>query len=171
MAVGWAWTKTPIGAVMSIIARSLITVSLLFVPGAIFGQTNQSAPEQGDSNMSCVERLEIPGYPALAAQARIQGTITVSVALASDGRVGKVETEAASKYSQARSLFGTPVWKAIREAKFRADCGGKTVRLIFHFDLEGIAGLQTRASVLFGYPNTFWIIAAAQLVQPTVGRP
>ncbi len=163
--------KTPVKAVMSITARNLITVSLLLVPGAILGQTKQPAPEQNDSNMSCVERLEIPGYPVLAAQARIQGTITVSVALTTDGSVGKVETEVASKYSQARSLFGTPVWKAIREAKFRSDCAGKTVRLIFHFDLEGTAGLQTKGTVLFGYPNTFWIVAAAPLFQPTVGRP
>src|SRR5262245_10855419 len=105
---------------------SLITVSLLLVPGVINGQIKPTAREQGDFNVSCVERLEIPGYPALAAQARIQGTITVSVALTTDGKVEKVETEAASMYMQARSLFGTPIWKAIREAKFRRDCSGKT---------------------------------------------
>lgn len=41
-----------------------IAASLLLMPGAIFGQTKQAAPEQGDSTVSCVERLEIPGYPA-----------------------------------------------------------------------------------------------------------
>ena len=121
---------------------------------------------QAESNAACIERLEIPLYPPLAAQARIEGTITLSVLLTSGGKVEQVDTEIASKYSQARNLFATPVWKVIKEAKFRPNCAGKTVRLVFHFDLEGVSPGNLRASTSFGFPNTFWIVAEALHFQP-----
>jgi hypothetical protein len=35
--------------------------------------------QEADSNMSCVERLEMPVYPKLAEAARIRGSVTATV--------------------------------------------------------------------------------------------
>jgi hypothetical protein len=131
-----------------------------------FGQGNNGPQPLDVTNVACVERMEVPRYPALAAQARIEGTIKAAVLLTTAGAVEKVDTETTSKYSQAKSLFGAPVWKAIREAKFHSDCAGKTVTFVFHFSLQGTSPVQTKSAVFFGYPNTFWIVAEAMLVQP-----
>jgi TonB family protein len=149
--------NTPILGVGTVMAAALLV-------GMASGQSIN--PPQAESNVACIERLEAPRYPPLATQARIQGTITVSVFLTTGGKVAKVETEAVSKYSQAKSLLGTPVWKVIREATFQPDCSGKTVTMVFHFDLEGTSPVDRKASVSFGYPNIFWIVAEAPLVQP-----
>jgi hypothetical protein len=102
----------------------------------------------------------------LAKMARIEASLTASVAISSDGMVQKIENTVDSRYSQAKSLFGTPVEKVIRRAKFRSECSGKTVRLVFHFNLLGMSPNDLKASTSFGYPNIFWIVAEMPLVQP-----
>ena len=39
---------------------------------------------QTETNIACVERLEIPTYPILATQARITGVMTTTVLLGAD---------------------------------------------------------------------------------------
>jgi TonB family protein len=115
--------------------------------------------------MDCVERIQIPRYPPLAKQARIEGSITASVVLLSDGTVHDIETTVESRYGHAKDLFGSPVEKVIKAAKFRSGCSEKIVELVFHFDLSG-ASQNPGESFSFGYPNAFWIVAEAQTVQP-----
>ena len=81
--------------------------------------------------MDCVERMEITRYPPLASQARIEGSITASVALSSDGAVHDIKITAESKYKQAKNLFGPPVEKVIRAAQFHSGCSEKTIKLRF----------------------------------------
>jgi hypothetical protein len=143
----------------------LVVIVMLLV-GIADGQIVSPPPSQAEANVNCLERLQFPPYPLLATQARIQGTITAAIFLTTGGKVAKVETDATSTYSNANHLLGEPVLKVVREAKFRSDCAGKTVRLIFHFDLEGASRVRKSATFSFGYPNNFWIVAEAPLFQP-----
>ena len=120
--------------------RFLLTLALCAWPA--LAQSNQDA----DSNMSCVDRLQMPLYPPLAQQARISGSVTATVAVTSDGAL---QTEAAGGHP----LLAAAVEKALRASVFRGNCSGKTVRLIFNFGFDSDPGKR----VSFGYPNQFWI--------------
>ena len=153
---------------MNISRRAFLGTAALTV-GALIGsvnaQTGNRLRSQNHPNMDCVERIQIPRYPPLAEQARIEGSITASVLLSSDGTVHDIETTAESRFRQAKNLFGSPVETVIRAAKFRSGCSEKIIKLVFHFDLSG-ASPHPGESFSFGYPNVFWIVAEAQTVQP-----
>lgn len=141
-----------------------LTIAALLI-SCVSGQTNNEPPAQGSTNMDCVGRIEIPHYPPLAAQAQIDGSITASVALSSDGAVHGIQITAESKYRQAGNLFGPPVEKVIGAAQFRSGCSEKTIQLVFHFDLKAKSD-SPKTSMYFVYPNVFWIVSEAPLVQP-----
>ncbi len=150
-------------AVHAVVATVIAAAFLAAIASA---QATDSVPSQADSNMACVERLEIPRYPALATQARIEATVTASVLISPEGLPKDSGTEAESKFTRASSLFAPPVWKAINEGKFRPDCAGKIVKLVFHFRLQGASAGKPWQSVSFQYPNAFWIVSETQHVQP-----
>ncbi len=146
------------------------TIAAALLSGTASGQTDRPLPWQADSNIGCVERLEIPRYPPLATQARIEGTITASVLISPEGVPKPLGTEAASKFAQAKNLLSQPVWKVISDGKFRSDCAGNIVKLVFHFTLKGISN-NPRQTVSFGYPNVFWIASETPHYQPiTTGK-
>jgi len=65
---------------------------------------------QTETNIACVERLEIPSYPALAKQARIAGAVTATVLLTNDASVGKISSEWTSQSASAKAgAIVTPV--------------------------------------------------------------
>ena len=116
------------------------------------GQTNQ----ESESNMSCVERLQMPVYPPLAAVARVEGLATITVVVASDG---SVQTEVVG-----HPLLREAVERAVRASVFRKTCDGKSVRMIFHFVLdEDSPPVGQRVS--FGYPNQFWISVRLRIIK------
>lgn len=81
----------------------------------VLAQSNQEA----DSNMSCVERLQMPVYPRLAQQARITGSVTATAVIASDGSLQTTAT--------GYRLLAEAVENAIRASVFLKTCGGKSV--------------------------------------------
>jgi len=146
----------------------VVTESPVELPGsahATHAIMNNESQAQDSTNIYCVERMEIPRYPLLPSQARIEGSITASVALSSDGVVHDIKITAQSKSRQAKNLFGPTVGKVIRAAQFRSGCSEKAIKLVFHFDLKGMSD-SPKASMSYGYPNVFWIVSEAPLVQP-----
>jgi hypothetical protein len=131
--------------------RFLLAFALCSWPA--LAQTNQEA----DSNMSCVERLQMPVYPGLAEQARISGSVTATVLVASDG---SPQTKAAG-----HTLLAPAVEKAIRASVFLKTCGGKSVRLVFNFVLgENLDPDKLPQRTSFGYPNQFWISVPPRVI-------
>lgn len=126
------------------------------------------AVAQTETNIACVERLEIPAYPTLAKQARIAGVLTTTVLLGPEASVGRITSEWSSQSisgSKPESIFLPVVEKSLRASTFAKSCAGKRVTLVFNFLLSGNPRLQETAS-FFGYPNQFWIAAPIPLVQP-----
>jgi hypothetical protein len=83
-----------------------IAIAAVVLSGVGLGQT--AKPAQADPNMACVERIEIPKYPRRATQARIQGTITASVLLNSQGSVKQVDTEVESRSNKPEACLERP---------------------------------------------------------------
>jgi hypothetical protein len=133
--------------------RLLLALALCSWPA--LAQSNQEA----DSNMSCVERLQMPVYPKLAEQAAIRGSVTAMVIVASDG---SPQTKAVG-----HKLLVPAVEKAINTSAFLKTCGGKSVKLIFNFVVgENFDPDKLPQRVSFGYPNQFWISVPPRVVQP-----
>src|ERR1700691_6746181 len=86
------------------------------------------AVAQNETNMSCVERLEIPSYPILAKQARITGVLTVTVPLGPDASAGRISSQWASQWnsvSKPEGLFLPVIEKSLLESRFAKSCAGK----------------------------------------------
>jgi hypothetical protein len=121
-------------------------------------------PNGDDSNIICVERLQMPTYVPLAKMARIEGTVTAMVSLSPNGLVQQVGT------GKAHPLLAPSVKEAIRQAMFRSNCGGRTVVLIFHFNIRGEPSDYPKQSVSFGFPNHFWIVSEPYGLMVEVGK-
>jgi hypothetical protein len=122
---------------------------------------------KAEPNTQCVERLRIPAYPKLADAARISGSLTAIVSLASDGSIQKTALDMADASATAKHLFRSAVEEALRSSAFRTSCGGKSVRLVFNFVLgEESDPNKLPQTVSFGYPNQFWISVPPKTIQP-----
>jgi outer membrane biosynthesis protein TonB len=116
---------------------------------------------QTDTNIACIERLDIPAYPPLAKQARISGAVTADVIVAPDGSAQSITSTTESE-TRPHPILLSSVERSLRTSTFAKTCAGNHVKLVFNFVLsEGMAPI-----VSFGYPNRFWITAPPMMVQP-----
>jgi TonB family protein len=135
-----------------------------FAASLIYGQTPGAPP--ASHSLICVEKMELPSYPALAQQGQISGTISVDVMLSTTGTIQNVSVQDESKTSMpARGVLVSAVSDAVRRAAFERSCAGRTVRLVFIFELAGVSD-RPKQTVTFGSPNKFWIKSEAFSVQP-----
>jgi hypothetical protein len=123
---------------------------------------------QTETNIACVERLEIPAYPALPKEARIAGVLTATVLIGPEASIEQITSDwnspSTSGYKR-ENLFLPAVEKSLRRSTFTKSCAGRKVTLVFNFVLSENPRLQETTS-FFGYPNRFWIAAPMMLVQP-----
>ena len=89
-------------------------------------------------------------------------SITVAVALGGDGSAQSVtfESVSGSRPGLAELLFRQTVKGAMRESRFEAACGGKTVRFVFSFQINR----DGPPDVYFLFPNRFEIEAEPPIV-------
>lgn len=137
---------------------------LMVLSCAAFAQSGSGT----ESNMNCVERMEMPVYPKLAEAARISGTLKATVTLDSDGAIRQpIVTDFGSAPATAKRLFPPVVQEALRRSRFRKDCGGKSVTFVFTFALsEELNPNHLLQTVSWGYPNRFWISVPPRTIQP-----
>jgi len=122
----------------------------------------QLGEKDSPSGIECLERLEVPNYPALPRQARIQGTLTVKVQLSDQSSVKSVESTFQGLSGRTNTLFEVDANRAMRESRFLKTCASRPVTLIFHYEFRETEG----PLFAFRYPNEFWIRAAPVLVNP-----
>jgi hypothetical protein len=117
--------------------------------GIALAQSNQDT----EPNTSCIERLQVPVYPPLAAAARVSGSVTATINLTTNGTIESTNMEVGSSIPNVKLLLTPAVERSIRGSTFRKTCDGKSVRLVFHFGFDS----DPYKRVSFGYPNQFWI--------------
>ena len=142
-----------------LVAGLLLTVAPNRAPG-------QPGPQESPSNIECLERLEIPDYPPLARSARIEVTQTVKVLLSAQATTQSIEQTLQGKVVKLDGLFKEGVEKALKNSRFSKTCGGRTVTLVFHYEIRA----EPNRSSLFGFgpPNHFWIRYGPVYVMPEV---
>jgi hypothetical protein len=115
-------------------SASLIA-GLLFVI-APYRASGQPGPVESPSNIECLEHLEIPDYPPLARMAQIQVTQTVKVLLSNQATIQNVEHSLQGKVVKLDARFKEGVEKALESSRFSKTCAGKTITLVFHYELR-----------------------------------
>src|SRR5579863_1869657 len=111
---------------------ALLIAGLLLLIAA-YHASGQSRPVESPSN---IERLEIPDYPPLARTARIQVIQTVKVLLSDQATVQNVEQSLQGKAVIVDRYFQEGAEKALKSSRFSKTCGGKTITLVFHYELR-----------------------------------
>jgi hypothetical protein len=128
-----------------------------------FALVGMAYAQDSESNMSCVERLQMPLYPPLAHSAAIQGSLTATAILGSDG---VIETKIVG-----HPLLADAGKRAIAASTFRKSCSGKAVTLVYRFLIDETINPGGPPQISFSYPNQFWISVAPRLpmfqVSPT----
>lgn len=135
---------------------------------APYRASGQARSAEGPSNIGCLERLEMPDYPPLPRQARIQGIQTVKMLLSEQATVRTVESSLQSSsrlLDLAKTAFIKSAEKALKNSRFSKACGGKTITLVFHYEFR-----QDEDKSLFAFepPNHFWIRAGPFYFMPEV---
>ena len=127
----------------------------LFLVIAPYSASGQPGPAESPSNVECLERLEIPDYPILARQGGVENIQTVKVLLSDQATIQSIEQSLQGKLVKIDRLFKEGAEKALKNSRFSRTCGGKTVTLVFHYEIRDDP--NTSSLFAFGPANHFWI--------------
>lgn len=105
--------------------------------GAQQKAASASPAAQGTEGLGCFENLAAPEYPRSALEGHMDASVWSWTQVSPQGAIDKVETQAVSAWSDAGKLMGPAVEKAIRAAKIKPACYGKTVSVAFRYQLHG----------------------------------
>lgn len=135
----------------------------LLVLAACVGLSASAQPSEATSNENCIWRMEVPQYPPIARQARVQGTILAQL-LVDD--VGKpVNVEISVEYMSAdlernnpravRGMLGAAVEQVLEKAELNPHCS-QPIRVRFVFRILKESKPEVPRTI-FEAPNT-WVI-------------
>jgi hypothetical protein len=118
------------------------------------------------ANISCVERLIVPNYPALANSARVAADVTVSVVIGEGSATHRITTKWKNPTAKSNNFFSERVEKAVRSSTFNHQCIGRTIELVFSFELGMDMPVEgSKQTISFSYPNRFTITSTATIVE------
>jgi len=115
--------------------RILIPFAIAAFLTPAIGHAQQTTPD----GLACFENLAPPEFPKTALQAHVDGSVWTYTQVSPQGALDKVETQVVSAWGDGPKLLTPPVEKAIRAAKIKSECAGKTVTVVFRYQLYGEA--------------------------------
>jgi hypothetical protein len=131
---------------------------------APYRASGQSGPVEVPSNIGCLEHLEIPEYPPLARVARLHAIQAVKVVLSSQATIQSIGFSLQGKAaSLPEKSFKEGAEKALKNARFSKACGGKTITLVFDYELS-----NDERTFAFEPPNHFLIRSGGVYINPEV---
>jgi hypothetical protein len=110
-----------------------------------------------DPGFECFDHAEVPDFPQAALRSKVDGTVWMRIQLTAQGTVGKMENEVSSAWGTASKLLVPPVEKAIQASKFKSDCSGKTVAVVYRYELHGDAIANPKPTNKMESPNIMFI--------------
>jgi outer membrane biosynthesis protein TonB len=116
-------------------------------------QTQQTSPE----GLACFENLSAPEFPKAALQAHVDGSVWMTTHVSPQGTVDKVDTEVVSAWGDGPKLLTPPAEKALRAAKVNPACAGKSVSVVFRYQLHGDPTANPKVTSKTEPPNIMWI--------------
>jgi hypothetical protein len=94
-------------------------------------------PPAANPGFECFQSVETPEFPASALRAHVDGTVYASIQVTPQGAVDKIDTQVASAWGDGPKLLTPAVEKAVRASKFKPECSGKTVAVVYRYALHG----------------------------------
>jgi hypothetical protein len=83
--------------------------------------------------------------------------VWIHVAVTAQGAAGKIDNEVSSAWGNASMLLVPPVEKVLRAAKFKPECYGKTVAVVYRYQLHGNAVAAPKPTNRMEQPNIMFI--------------
>jgi len=128
----------------------LITLGALLAPASVTTQ-------QPDQGLACFENLQAPDYPAAALHGHIDGSVWTNTHVSPQGTINNIDVDVASAWSNGPKLLTPPVEKVIHEAKIKSACDGKTISVVFRYQLHGEPIANPKPTSRTEAPNIMWI--------------
>lgn len=107
-------------------------------------------PELSHSGLACVVRLELPHYPKLARQARMEGTARITFDI-SRGKPHNVVIEGVP------DLFHLELRSIVAKSAYAPSCSAHQMKLVVRFEIVGDRTAVPETSAAFEPPGTFII--------------
>ncbi len=114
-------------------------------------------PAPADPGFECFDHVETPEFPQSALRAHVDGTVYVRIQVTPQGAVDKIDTQVASSWADGPKLLTPAVEKAVRASKFKAECAGKTVAVVYRYSLHGDAIAAPKATTRTELSNIMFI--------------
>jgi len=133
--------------------RTLLSIasSILLIPA--YTKAQQS-PSEG---ISCFENLAAPEYPKAALQAHVDGSVWTTTQVSPQGSIEKIDNQVVSAWSEGSRMLTPAVEKVLRAAKIKPQCAGKTISVVFRYQLHGEATAAPEGTSRTEAPNTMYI--------------
>lgn len=116
--------------------RALIWMATISLFTPVFAGAAGSTPAL-PSGFDCFEHLATPEYPKTALEDHVDGSVWLWAHLSQQATVEKIDTQVVSAWGNGSKLLTPPAEQAIHSSKFKASCAGKTVPVVFRFELHG----------------------------------
>jgi hypothetical protein len=123
----------------------------------IAGSAWGAEPSKTQDGLACFENLQAPEYPSTALQDHVDGSVWTYVHANAQGVPEKIDTQVVSAWSQGNKLLVAPVEKAVRAAKIKPECAGKTISVVFRYELHGNATPNPKVTSRTDGPTIMWI--------------
>jgi len=114
-------------------------------------------PPPPPAGLECFDNLATPEYPRAALRAKVDGSVWETLEVGAGGTLGKLDTQVVSAYADGSKLLTPPAEAAIRSGKLKADCAGKTVLVVFRYQLHGEPVANPEVTNRREPPNIIWI--------------
>lgn len=121
------------------------------------GQQPAPPPAPPDPGFECFQQVETPEFPQSALRAHVDGTVYVWVQVTPQGAADKIDTQVASAWTDGAKLLTPAVEKAVRASKFKPECAGKTVAVVYRYQLHGDATANPKPTTRTELSNIMFI--------------
>lgn len=121
-----------------------------------------NAQAASNDGLACFENLAAPDYPKIALQSHVDGSVWTTTQVTPQGGIEKIETQVVSAWGEGPKMLTPPVEKAIRAAKIKSECAGKTVSVVFRYQLHGEATPNPQVTSRTEAPNLMYIESRPQ---------
>jgi hypothetical protein len=136
--------------------RSIVVIGIALL-SSLNARAQRASGTPSNEGLACFENLNPPEYPKSALQARVDGSVWATPHVSPQGAVEKIDTQVVSAWSEGPKLLTPPVEKAIRAAKIKPECAGKTVLIVFRYQLHGEETSDPKVTSRTEAPNIIWI--------------
>jgi len=122
------------------------------------------------AGFECFDNLATPEFPKAALQAKVDGSVWLNVEVGAQGASGKIDTQVMSAYADGPKLLTAPAEAAVHSAKLKADCAGKTVLVVFRYELHGDPTANPQVTSRKEPPHIVWIESQPMTATKTGGK-